>query len=235
MKSLLRLSSTCLVTATAMLALSAGTAHAQWWKLNNGNVAVGGTGQFNTILTDSPRSVAATTSNNAPVTVLNQRQDTTWSAGFIGSLQFHPVSWAGVEVNYGFTRYQERYSFNYAGTAARQSVAVPVDYHEATAGYLIHPKHIPFQPYVVVGGGAIDFNPHGNAVNAKDVTYGSAQWRGAGLLEAGFDLPTHNKHIGFRISGRSLYYRSPNFQTAAISTRSWRVTTEPAVSVFYKF
>ena len=141
-----------------------------------------------------------------------------------------------MQINYGFTHYQERYTYNYAapGYAGLQT-RVPVDAHEATAGYLIHPKHIPFQPYMVVGGGAIDFSPYGNGVNATATTYGSNQWRAAGLLEAGFDLPVKYQHVGFRLSGRSLYYRSPNFNNRQISTRSWRVTTEPEASVFLRF
>ena len=91
--------------------------------------------------------------------------------------------------------------------------------------YQFHPKHIPFQPFVNIGGGALDFAPN----------TGQYQWRTAGLLEMGFDLPTHSKHIGFRIAGRSLYYRAPNFNTAAISTREWRVTEEPSVSTYYRF
>ena len=143
----------------------------------------------------------------------------------MSSLQLHPVSWAGVAINYGFTHYQERYQFQYANTNTTGNVNVPTDAHELTGGYLLHPKHIPFQPYVEVGGGSIGFYPW----------QGSTQWRGAGLLETGFDLPVKNQHIGFRISGRSLYYRSPNFGAPAISTRSWRVTEEPAVSAFYRF
>ena len=102
---------------------------------------------------------------------------------------------------------------------------MPTDQHELTAAYLIHPKHIPFQPFIGIGGGSIDFSPS-NASN---------QWRGAGLLESGFDMRTHNPHLSFRIEGRSLYYRSPNFYQPAISTRSWRVTEQPTISAHYAF
>jgi len=231
---MIRLTRFATIAAVVSLAGSL-SAHAQWWKLNHGNVAVGGTGQFNTVLTSNPNTVPYT-SGTTTVNVGAQRQDTTWSAGFISSMQLHPVSWAGIQLNYGYTHYQERYSFNYSNTSVRQYASVPTDWHEATAGYLVHPKHIPFQPYMVIGGGAIDFLPaHGNAYNNLAVSYGHNQWRGAGLLEMGFDMPTHSKHVGFRVSGRSLYYRAPNFGTPQISTRSWRVTTEPAVSVYYKF
>ena len=214
----------------AFIALSAipFAAHAQYLKAHGASLSVGGTGQFSTILESDSGYVPFTYSiqNGTNTTeTFNQQQFTTWSAGFVSSLQLHPVPWAGIAVNYGFNHYQERYRYQVATDSSFNQANVTTDAHELTAGYLLHPKHIPFQPYVVVGGGSIGFYP----------TQGSTQWRGAGLLETGFDLPVKNEHIGFRISGRSLYYRSPNFGTPAISTRSWRVTEEPAISAFYRF
>lgn len=210
----------------------AATAHGQYLKAHNASVSVGATGDFSKIFssaptpfsTRAPLSVAGT----YPVTASNQNQYTTNSAGLLISMQIHPLTWAGVEFNYGFTHYQERYTFNYINTAtptALQQVQVPTDRHEATAAYIVHPRHIPLQPYFGIGGGAIDFAPS-NASN---------QWRGAGLAEVGLDVPVHMKHIGFRVGGRSLFYRSPNFYQPAISTRSWRVTAQPTVSAFYRF
>lgn len=210
-------------------ALTTSAQKVNYFHTHGASVSVGGTGQFSTILeqgsTAGNYSIANTRGAQQATAVSNQQQYTTGSAGFVTSLAYHPKPWAGVEFNYGFTHYAERYAYNYAGTAATQKTSVVTDWHEATGAYQFHPKHIPFQPFVNIGGGAIDFNPR-NASN---------QWRGAGLLEAGFDLPVHYSHIGFRVQGRSLYYRSPNFYNAAISTRSWRVTTEPSVSAFYRF
>ena len=214
----------------AFLALSAVpfAAQAQYLKTHGASLSVGGTGHFDRNLTTDPNYVPF----NYPIqngttltTTYNQQQYTTLSAGFLSTFEFHPKPWAGIALNYGFTHYQERFVYNYAINTAQGQTNVPTDAHEFTGGYLFHPKHIPFQPYLEVGGGAIDFTPS-NASN---------QIRGAGLLETGFDLPTKDSHIGFRISGRSLYYRQPNFYTSAISSRGWRVTIEPAVSAFYRF
>lgn len=219
-----------ILPAMLILPALAATMGAQdgYFKTHGASLSVGGTGQFDKQLTSDPNYVDFTypiqNGSNTSQT-FNQRQFTTWSAGFVSSFQFHPVSWAGVAVNYGFTHYQERYQFQYATNSSQGQVNVPTDAHETTAGYLFHPKHIPFQPYVELGGGAIGFYP----------TQGSTQWRGAGLLETGFDLPIKNEHIGFRVSGRSLYYRAPNFGAPQISTRGWRVEMEPAISAFYRF
>lgn len=219
---------------TALLVLPPLALHAQYLKTHQASLSVGGGGQFSTILTENPQ----TTSTTAPfipagtygVTVANNQQFTTNSALFLTSLQIHPVAWAGVELNYGFTHYQERYAFNYTNTStptAQQQVQVPTDAHEATAAYLFHPKHMKFQPFLGVGGGAIDFDP--SSISAPN------QWRGAYLAELGFDLPVHWTHVGFRVEGRSLFYRSPNFNQPAISTRSWRATSEPVLSAYYRF
>jgi hypothetical protein len=213
-------------------------ANAQYFKSHGFSLSVGGDGQFTRALTTNPNYDGVYNFNNTlgtpiPIRVNNQEQFTTNSAGFITSLAFHPKPWAGVEFNYGFTHYQERFIYNINSTGnttvvngtPRQQARISTDAHEATAAYQFHPKHIPFQPFVNIGGGAIDFAPR-NASN---------QWRGAGLLETGFDIPTHTSHIGFRVEGRSLFYRAPNFYQAALSTRSWRATFGPSASVYYRF
>jgi hypothetical protein len=217
----------------ALLALSAIGAQGQFYKLHGASVSVGGFGQFNRVIESDtqPRTAPFTTPFVGTTTETGQNQYTTQSAGGIASLQFHPVSWAGVELNYAYSRYSELYTYSYAnapGTIDRSRI--PTNQHEATGAYLFHPRHIPFQPFMGIGGGAVDFNP---AFAAQ--TGGIHQWRGAGLLEAGFDLPTVAKHIAFRVEGRSLYYRAPDFGSSTLSTRSWRVQAEPVVSAVYRF
>ena len=216
-------------TLPALLVLSAVTSQAQYLKAHGASLSVGGTGQFSTELESNSGYANNTYSigNGGTATdqTFQQQQFTTGSVGFVASLQLHPVSWAGVALNYGFNHYQERYSYDFTDSVTPGQTRITTDVHEFTGGYLFHPKKIPFQPYLEVGGGALDFTPQ----------TASNQIRGAGLLEAGFDLAPKGSHIGFRISGRSLYYRAPNFYQPAISTRSWRVTEEPAVSAFYRF
>ena len=215
-------------TLPALLVLTAVSAQAQYLKTHGATLSVGGSGQFTTPLeTDSGyvSNTYAIPNGIAMDQVYGQQQFTTGSVGFITSLQFHPVSFAGIALNYGFNHYQERYVYDFTDSTTPGQTRITTDVHEFTGGYLLHPKHIPFQPYVEVGGGALDFTPQ----------TASNQIRGAGLLETGFDLAPKGSKIGFRISGRSLYYRAPNFYQPAISTRSWRVTEEPAVSAFYRF
>ena len=135
------------------------------------------------------------------------------------------MAFAGIEVNYGYTEFSEYY--NTTDFRAR----VKTDMHEATAAYVFHPHFRHYQPFVTIGGGAIDFVPQ----------LGQNQWRGTGLVEAGFDIPTKNPHFGFRAEGRALIYRDPNFgsSTAAnspsIGSKTWVVTDEPTVGAWYRF
>jgi hypothetical protein len=219
----------------AVFLLAAAKSPAQFYKYlpeHGASVSVGATGNFVTPLTTDPSAVTTNTVVPPGITLTNtysnQQQYITSSVGFLTSLQFHPVAWAGVEVNYGYQHYSERYNYNVASTAATQTVSVPTTSHEATAAYQFHPKHIPFQPFVNVGGGAIDFVPTNGGTN---------QWRAAGLVETGLEIamPNTGRKLALRLQGRALVYRAPNFNTATISTRSWRVSSEPSASFVYRF
>lgn len=197
----------CVLNVCVAAALGT-VAQAQVYKLHNADVGISADGQFTTTLT----------SNNPAVI-----QRTTLSPGLVFTLRDHPVAWAGVEFNYGFTRYSQRISYNNPGSAGTISDSNSV--HEATTAYLFHPHFRHLQPFVGVGGGALDFMP----------TQGPNQWRWTGLLEAGLDIPTSNPHFGFRVQGRSLYYRAPNFNIAGAASRSWVVTTQPTGGVYIRF
>ena len=220
------------VVKYALLAFSVATAakvEAQIYTLKGASISFGATGQFTTPLTTNPQAgnyvVPTPAGGVISSTISGQQQFTTNSAGFLTSIQLHPKMWAGVEVNYGFTHFSERYTFNTTTATPQQSIGVKSDVHELTGAYVFHPHHIPFQPFVNIGGGTIDFAP----------TTASNQWRGAGLVETGFDIPSGNKHLAFRVEGRALVYRAPNFDTPGISTGSWRVTEQPSVSAVYRF
>lgn len=219
-----------ILPALALLAASASPAQiANYAKTHGVSVSVGATGNFVTPLTTNPSTQTFRTGPNTTDTISGQNQYITSSPGFLTSLQFHPVPWAGVEVNYGYQHYSERFNYNLASTPGTQTTSIPTTTHEATAAYQFHPKHIPFQPFVNVGGGAIYFNPTQGG--------GTSQWRGTGLVETGFEfaMPYTSRKLALRIQGRGLFYRAPNFNNALLSTRSWRVSSEPSASFVYRF
>ncbi len=183
------------------------SAHGQVYKLHQADVAVGGTGQFTT---------STTSQDNVP------HQATTDSAGFLLTLRDHPLSFAGVEFNYGYTKFHERFTSLQSAPLAN----LPASVHEATGAYLFHRNYKRFQPFVGVGGGALFFNPQQGTLS---------QTRGVGLFEVGAEVPTSNPHLGFRVQARSLNYRAPNYNQPAISSSRWVSTNEPSASVFFRF
>jgi hypothetical protein len=212
-----------------LFATVAASAHAQFYKLHGGSLSAGFSGQFTTQLTSnsgtSSTNIGTPTGGVLNETVSGQQQFTPDPGGLLISLQMHPVAWAGVEINYGYNRSSEVYSFNYSSLSSPQVLHIHDTTNEATAAYEFHPPHIPLQPFVNIGGGALSFIPH----------LASNQWRGTGLVEVGLDIPTHVRHLALRVEGRSLVYRAPNFNQPIISTRGWRVTNEPVASLVYRF
>jgi hypothetical protein len=146
-------------------------------------------------------------------------QTNTNSFGGLFSLKEHPVSWAGVEFNYAYTEMSEQYF------APTYHARTKTDMHEATAAYLFHANVRHIQTFLSVGGGAVDFVPF----------TGQNQWRGAGLVELGFDIPTRNPHFGFRAMGRELIYRDPNYKQPNLGSKQWVGLTEPSLGVWYRF
>jgi hypothetical protein len=190
--------------AFTLAACTAPMAHAQFYKIHNADISGSAIGQFPYTLT----------TNNS-----NIQQTNTESFGGLFSIKEHPVSWAGVEVNYAYTDFSEKF------TAPSYTARTHTDMHEATAAYIFHAHIRHFQPFLAVGGGALDFVPRS----------GQNQWRGTGLVEVGFDIPTSNPHFGFRVQGRELIYRAPNFQQANLASRSWVGTSEPTLGAWYRF
>ncbi len=222
-----------LAIVALLVAVNAPAQWSQYAKQHGVSISVGATGNFVTPLTTNPKTQSFNTVVPPGVTltdtVSGQWQYITSSPGFLTSFQFHPVPWAGVELNYGYQHYSERFGYILASKPnVAQLASVPTTTHEATAAYQFHPKHIPFQPFVNIGGGAIDFVPTAGGPN---------QWRGAGLVETGFEfgMPYTQQKLALRIQGRGLFYRAPNFNNSLISTNSWRVSSEPSASFVYRF
>jgi hypothetical protein len=142
---------------------------------------------------------------------------TTDSSGLLLSLRALPVAGSGLELNYQYTKFSEVYN----------ATTVPTSFREVTGAFLFHSHNMwGAKPFLSIGGGGIDFVPRvGGAHN---------QWRGAGLAELGFDLPA-SRHFGVRLQGRSLFYRAPNFNNAALQSRTWVATVNPSASVYARW
>jgi hypothetical protein len=173
----------------------------------------GGTGLFTQSITNQ---------TNVP------HQAETGSVGFLTSFRDHPVRFLDIEVNYQYSSYTERFT----PLTARPVLNVALAFHEFTAGYVFHrhPDRLhPLKPlpFLVIGGGEIYFNPSPGRFNT--------QFRPTGLVELGADVPTFNPHVSYRLAGRVLPYRAPNFDRPEYATSAWHATIEPAISVILHY
>jgi len=151
---------------------------------------------------------------------------TTDSTGILASFRAHPISGVAVELNYQYTQLTEQYR-SPVGGGVFVNTSVLSNFHEATGAFLFESHMRGIRPFLSLGGGAIDFIPSG-------VAGAHNQWRGTGLAEFGFDLPA-GRHFGVRAQGRGLFYRAPNFNNAALQSRTWVATVEPAASLYLRW
>jgi hypothetical protein len=147
------------------------------------------------------------------------------SLGVIASVRqsFHP--WLGYEVNYGYTRFSERYSTIPFG--------VQNNLHEVSGAYLVQAPTIPLlglQPFASVGLGALVFLP--TTVGGQKY---SEQYRLALLYELGVNYPILTSHLGLRLQYRGLSYKTPDFNASLITTNARRQTSEPSVGAYFRF
>jgi hypothetical protein len=183
---------------------------------------VGGAGQFTTSITNQETQQSSGPGFGAPL----PRQWTTQSLGALATLRDRPFTWVGVEVNYQFTRYSERYQIPTAPFASPSLlVYVPTSVHEYTAAFVFQSDKHKIKPFLALGGGYQNFQPTGDF---------SHQWRETALLDLGVDIPTQTK-LGFRIGARDLVFRAPDFQNTALSSSRWVSEEQPYVMAFIKF
>jgi opacity protein-like surface antigen len=136
---------------------------------------------------------------------------------------FHP--WLGYEVNYGYTRFSERYSTIPFG--------VQNNVHEVSGAYLLQGPTLPIlglQPFGAVGVGGLIFLP--TTVGGQKY---NQQWRVPLLYELGVNYPIITSHLGLRLQYRGLVYKTPDFNSALITTNARRQTSEPSVGAYLRF
>lgn len=157
-------------------------------------------------------------------------QSETYSGGVLASFRQSYKPWLGYQVDYAYHLSSDRYNIGHAPAADVQH-----DTHEATLSYLYKTRRIwDVEPFAYAGGGAVIFVPSNLPL--------PTQARAAGVYGAGVDyIPNQLRKMdsrvqaGIRLQYRGLTYRAPNFEQAAISTGSWRTTSEPAAGFFLRW
>lgn len=187
----------------ALLCVSAGAQETR------SEVSVQGTGFFTT----------DTTGNGV-------RNNVTNTGGFLIGYRYSFNRWLAAEANYGYDRNTQIYFGSGLGR-------VESNVHQATGSAVFKlPRFARLDPYALAGGGALMFDPTGNAGGS----FGGATWqaKGAFVYGVGADYAVA-RHISLRAEYRGYVYKSPDFNVANLNTNAWAHTAQPSAGITFHF
>jgi hypothetical protein len=182
-----------------------------YWHGHSVDIGASATGRYQQVVTNQQPAVTSPTEG----------------VGALLNVRLHPVSWAGLEFNYSYNRFGQRF---YSAATGAQTARIDQDEHEATAGYVIHIKSPYVQPFVVLGGGAINFR--GTKANPQF----DNQWRGTYMYEVGFDFVSKKApHFGIRVQEHGLFYKAEDYHVANLRSNGYIHQAMPSAGIFYRF
>ena len=148
------------------------------------------------------------------------------TGGLLIGYRYNFNRWLAAEANYGYDSNTQVY---FGSTPAR----VQSDIHQITGAAVVKlPGFARIQPYALAGGGALVFNPTGNA--GGSFASASEQTRGTFLYGVGADYVLA-KHWSIRAEYRGLVYKAPSFNLAGLDTESWAHTAQPSAGIVFRF
>jgi opacity protein-like surface antigen len=154
------------------------------------------------------------------------RDHVTETGGFLIGYRYNINRWLAAEANYGYDRDTQMYFGN--GLARVQS-----NVHQVTGSAVVKlPNFVHLQPYALAGGGALLFDPTGNAGGG----FGGATWeaKGAFVYGAGADYAI-TKHVSIRAEYRGYVYKAPDFNLVSLRTDAWTHTAQPSAGIVFRF
>src|SRR6266436_4613197 len=127
---------------------------------------------------------------------------------------------------YGYDRNTQIY---FGRTGAR----VESNTHQITGSAVVKlPSFARLQPYALAGGGALVFDPTGNA--GGNFAGATTETRGAFVYGAGADY-AFTRHISLRAEYRGYVYKAPDFNLAGLNTDSWTHIAQPSAGIVFRF
>ena len=153
------------------------------------------------------------------------RVDTTESIGGLASFRQPYRSWAGYEINYGYTKFSE--SYNKALLTRVQD-----NVHEISAAYLLQSPtgYYGFQGFITVGTGMMIISP----TSAGGKGY-SSQLLPLFVYSVGINHLVMSDHIGIRVQYRAEVYKTPNFNNVLLDSHTLRTTMDPTIGAYFRF
>ena len=154
------------------------------------------------------------------------RQQATDTGGFLLGYRYNINRWLAAEGNYGYDRSSQIY---FGSTGAR----VQSNIHQITGSAVVKlPGFARIQPYALAGGGALVFDPTGNA--GGNFAGATTETRGAFVYGAGADY-VFTRHISLLAEYRGYVYKAPDFNLAGLNTDSWTHTAQPSAGIVFRF
>ena len=196
------------VAAVAFLSLSF-TAQAQE---NRSEISLQGAGMFTRDTTGNGTSYSATQ-----------------SGGILGTYRYHLNHWISVEGAYGYNLNSQKYAL------ASEAFRIQSGIHQFTGDLVVNlpsRSHSRFNPYLLVGGGALRFVPTSDQSNT--LSNAQSQTKGAFVYGAGANVGIY-KGLSFRAEYRGLVYDTPDFGFGALATNSVTHTAVPSVGLSFRF
>jgi outer membrane immunogenic protein len=162
-------------------------------------------------------------------------QSSTNSGGVLASYRYFFTRHHGVEVNYGYNRNTQSYTFS-DGSAGFGS-----NTHEVSADYVLRFPHRRWTPFALAGVGALVFDPRSSVASftgsqaALAPNTASAQTRAAFVYGAGADINLTN-HVYLRAQYRGFVFNSPTYDVVTLNGLD-RTThlAEPSIGFGYRF
>jgi outer membrane immunogenic protein len=148
------------------------------------------------------------------------------TGGFLVGYRYNINRWLAAEANYGYDRNTQSYFGSGLGR-------VQSSVHQATGEAVVKlPSFLRLQPYALAGGGALMFDPTGNA--GSSFTGATWQAKGAFVYGAGADY-AFTRHISLRAEYRGYVYKTPDFNLASLNTNTWTHTAQPSAGIVFRF
>lgn len=153
----------------------------------------------------------------------------TEAGGVLAGYRYHFNRWLAAEGVYGYGRNTQQF------LAPAGLSRIQANVHQATGGFVVSvpaPARFRISPYVLADGGALVFDPTGNAFGS--VAGAQRQTVGVFVYGGGADFPVL-RHVSLRAEYRGLVYNAPDFGLKALDTNTITHAAQPSAGIVLRF
>jgi len=154
---------------------------------------------------------------------------TTETGGFLSTYRYHLNRWISAEAAYGYDLNTQKYLFSSSAYRFQSRI------HQATGSLVMNlPSRATsrFNPYILVGGGALVFEPAGNQFNT--LSGAQTEAKSAFVYGAGVNYVI-TKRLSLRAEYRGLVSGTPDFGFGALRTNSITHTAQSSAGLTFRF